>query len=129
MAKIKLEHIENMALPAGEYVLLCEKSEVKETNAKNGEYLNLKFVVAFGEHAGRPVWDIFTLKSQSSKAVGIGALKMRSIVRAMELDINDIDSDDFVGRTVVADIEMERGEPTRNRVMNYKAQRPFSKLA
>ena len=66
-------------IPDGEYTALIEKSEIRDTKAGNGRYLELTWRILEGDHENRLVWQRVTLENPSEKAVQFGKRRLSSI--------------------------------------------------
>lgn len=109
MGKIKVDFSqakEFEVLPIGNYPVVVEEIEVRESNSSEFPYLNWKMRVETGEHARRVIW---MMTSLSPKA----AFRLKAVLRALGEEIDDkaedidIDPDDYVGRRAVAVLEHE----------------------
>lgn len=69
-------------LPAGDYLCSIVESEMKETKAGNGEYLNLRMDVLKGDYKGRVLFQKLNLKNQNPKAVEIAQQQLAQICHA-----------------------------------------------
>lgn len=69
------ENNQSSCLPAGEYDVVCVKSERKQTNAKDGEYLYCEFKVTRGEYQNRSIFCNFNLWLNPSKVDAINIAK------------------------------------------------------
>ena len=58
-------------LPEGYYNVIAIESEIRDTKAGTGNYLQFKFEVLDGQHKGRYIWDRFNLRNPNPKAVEI----------------------------------------------------------
>lgn len=70
-------------IPAGWYRAAIIESEEKPTKAQTGSYLNLKFEILEGPHAGRHVYDILNLNNPNQTAVEIAQRTLSAICRAV----------------------------------------------
>jgi hypothetical protein len=70
-------------LPAGKYLAVITESEMKETKAGTGEYLQLTFEIIDGEFKGRHVWARLNLHNPNATAVKIAQAELSSICRAV----------------------------------------------
>ncbi len=70
------------AIPAGKYVAAITDSEMKQTKAGTGSYLELVFEVLEGEHRGRKVWARLNLDNPNETTVQIAKAELSSICRA-----------------------------------------------
>lgn len=103
------------AMPAGDYVVSIIKSEMKETAAKNGNYLMLQMKVIAGEFKGRMIFENLNLDNPNPTAVEIAYKTLNSICQA-------------VGKVGVQDSQELHGIPfvTRLKVVPKTPQYPAS---
>jgi hypothetical protein len=59
------------ALPPGRYEAIISESEMKDTKAGTGQYLQLTFTVVGGQHEGRKLWSRLNLVNPNATAVSI----------------------------------------------------------
>lgn len=71
------------AIPAGKYEAMIVSSEMKQTAAKTGEYLELVLHVLGPTCKDATLWDRLNLKNPSEKAVQIARGTLSSICRAV----------------------------------------------
>jgi len=53
-------------------VFVCKEAKLKQTNAGDGYYVNIRCEVAEGPHKGKAVYNRFTYANKSAKATEIG---------------------------------------------------------
>ena len=110
-------------LPAGDYLIQAEISEVKETKAGDGHYLQVEFRVLQGDHENRKLWDRFTLANPSERAVQVGRGKLAGLCRAAgRPQIND--SAEVHGIPVMARVRVRPASsdyPEQNEISSYRA--------
>jgi hypothetical protein len=53
-------------------VFVCKEAKLKQTNAGDGSYVNIRCEVAEGPHKGKTVYNRFTYANKSAKATEIG---------------------------------------------------------
>lgn len=68
------------ALPAGEYIAVLSKAELKYTKAGDGQYLNCQFKVVDGQHKGGVFFDIINISNPSQQAVEIGLARLNTLL-------------------------------------------------
>jgi len=68
------------ALPAGEYLSILDKAEIKPTKAGDGQYLNCQFKVVEGQHKGSVFFDIINIANPNQQAVEIGLARLNTIL-------------------------------------------------
>ena len=71
------------AIPAGKYEAVIVASEMKDTKAGDGAYLELEIEVIDGPHKGRKLWDRLNLENKNGTAVKIARSTLSSICRAV----------------------------------------------
>lgn len=111
-------------LPAGMYTVKITDGDWKDTNAKNGQYLQLDLTVADGEHEGAVIIDRLNLKNQSQEAVRIARERFAALREAVGVrDPHDIVELTNIRFQVALRIEKytnsEGEERTSNRVQRY----------
>ncbi|RMF71991.1 MAG: DUF669 domain-containing protein [Acidobacteria bacterium] len=108
-------------IPAGKYVCVITASEMKETKAGNGEYLELELEVIDGPHKGRKLWDRLTLRHPNDKTVQIAKGTLSSICRAVGV-MAPHDSVELHSLPMIVSVGLKKredtGEPT-NVVKGY----------
>ena len=118
-------------LPPGKYEMVVTKSDIRMTKAGDGEYIELEMQVVDGAHSGRRHWERFNVNNKNKTAEDIARSQLASLCRALGVeDIND--TEDLHDLPFVAGIEIDRKDPTRNRIMSYGAaanQPPAPKTA
>lgn len=82
-------------IPAAWYQAQIIKSEMKETNAKDGKYLSLTFKIIEGEYTGRFLFINLNLVNKSDVAVRIARSDLKAICKAVELEGDLEDSTDL----------------------------------
>ena len=91
-------------LPAGEYVAMICKSEVREAkNNPNNRYVNLEFEVSEGGFQGRRFWTTLNLWNVNTQAVEFAQRELNSICHA-------------IGKLRVSDTEELHGIPMRVKI-------------
>lgn len=70
-------------LPAGKYLAIVSKSEMKDTKAGDGKYLALTFQVVDGQFKNRLVWHNLNLVNQSEVAVNIARSELKAMCDAL----------------------------------------------
>ena len=119
-----------LPIPNGEYLVVADRFEEKESKAGN-TYINASFKVAEGEHKGRLLWDTFMV-SGSTKAVEIGKKKADELCKASGRanGFKDLHEDfsflgSLNGRELIAKVgtqEAANGYAAKNKVIGYKSE-------
>jgi hypothetical protein len=68
------------ALPAGQYISVLDKAEIKLTKAGDGQYINCQFKVVDGQHKGGVFFDIINIANPNQQAVEIGLARLNTIL-------------------------------------------------
>ena len=70
-------------IPAGKYEAVIIASEMKDTKAGDGAYLELELAIINGPYEGRKLWDRLNLENKNGTAVKIARSTLSSICRAV----------------------------------------------
>jgi hypothetical protein len=70
-------------IPAGKYVAVITQSEMKDTKAGTGSYLQLTFQIIEGEFKDRFLWARLNLNNPNATAVKIAQAELSAICRAV----------------------------------------------
>jgi len=70
-------------LPPGDYPVLIEQAEIRETKKGDGSYLKLTLQVLDGQFKGRKLWDNINLANPNVQCVEIGMKALASLGRAL----------------------------------------------
>ena len=105
-------------LPDGEYEMIITKSDVKPTKAGNGHYLELEMQVIGGEHSGRRHWERLNVDNPNKQAEDIATAALAALCIAV--DVPDMtDTVQLHDIPFVVTMEIDRKDPTRNRIAGY----------
>ena len=109
------------ALPVGRYEVIITDSEMKDTKAGTGQYLQLTFSVTGGQHDGRKLWSRLNLVNPNQTAVGIAERELSAICHCVGI-ITPSDSEELHDRPLIVDVIQElnpmSGQQT-NRIKGY----------
>tara|TARA_R100000935_G_C2814068_1_gene156428 strand:+ start:53 stop:556 length:504 start_codon:yes stop_codon:yes gene_type:complete len=95
-------------MPDGEYKLMGVDAEEKQTQKKNGSYINAKFEVVGGEHNGRFIWQNFNIINPNETAQRIGRQELVAWATACGKGTAD-DTDKLLGKVFSAKVGVEKG--------------------
>lgn len=115
-------------LPAGTYDMMIVKSDIKPTKAGNGHYLELEMQVVAGESSGRRHWERLNIDNPNKQAEDIAKSALASLCLALGVE----DMEDTVqlhDTPFIANVEIDRKEPDRNRIVGYAALEVVGKAA
>lgn len=105
-------------LPKGDYEMMIVKSDVKSTLAGTGHYIELEMHVLGGEHSGRRIWERLNVDNPNKTAQDISQSALAALCHAVNVP-DMIETEQLHDIPFVAHIEIDKKEPTRNRVMGY----------
>jgi len=106
-------------LPRGEYLAIVTENQMKATKSGTGEYLELVIQIVDGEFSGRKIWERLNIHNANEVAENIARAALKSISLACGIEaMSDTDMLNDFPFTIILDID--RKDPTRNRVMGYK---------
>ncbi len=109
------------AIPVGKYPAIITESEMKETKAHDGEYLQFTFEIVGDKFAGRLLWARLNLKNKNDTAVKIAQAELSAICRAVG-KLTPGDSSELHNIPLMIDVKMdkpgEQGE-ARNKIGGY----------
>ena len=108
-------------IPEGNYHVMIDKSEWKDTKAGTGKYINFQMKVVDGEYAGRVLFDILNLINPNPVAVDIARKTLNSMCQACGLT-NVEDTDELHGIVFEVKVKVEEGtgdNPDRNKIAAY----------
>lgn len=110
-------------LPAGWYTATITEAELKETNARTGNYIKVRYDIVGPTHQGRVVFGNFNMKNPNPKAEEIGRQQLGDLMRAIGLPRVD-DTDQLVGKTCNIKLTVKPAEgqyDANNEVKGWKA--------
>ena len=125
----KVEEDDSFApVPKGDYDVIVDKAEVKETNDGTGKYMSLQLKVEGPTQAGRVLFDMVAISTTSNeegkkKWVQIGHQKLKGLCGATGVSKPN-DSQIFVGKRAKASVTVRpaRGDyDASNEVKRYSA--------
>jgi len=122
---------ERAPLPKGMYEVAVISSDLKTTQAGTGQYIELTLQVIDGPHGGRRIWDRLNVSNPNKTAEDIAKRQLQMLCLAAGVT-NLTDTEQLHDRPVLAELDLDRKDPTRNRVMGYaslstkQASRPSS---
>lgn len=107
-------------LPRGMYPVIVIESAIKPTLAGTGEYIELTLQVVDGEFAGRRVWDRLNVSNPNKTAEDIAKRQLQELCLAAGVSsLNE--TEQLHDIPVLAEIDLDRKDQSRNRVMGYQA--------
>ena len=105
-------------LPRGDYEMMIVKSDVKATQAGTGHYIELEMHVLGGEHSGRRIWERLNVNNPNKTAQDIAEAALASLCHA--IGVTEIgETEELHDTPFIARVDIDKKEPTRNRIMGY----------
>lgn len=95
-------------LEKGLYSYVITKAEIRETNAKDGTYLNVTFQVTDGPRKKKCVFKKFNMSNPSQAAVQIGMRQLAGLTNALGIARLDR-TEDLVGKEVQGETVIQAG--------------------
>ena len=109
------------ALPPGRYEAIISASEMKDTKAGTGQYLQLTFDEVGGQYEGRKLWSRLNLVNPNATAVQIAERELSAICHCVGILV-PADSEELHDALLVIDVIQElnpmSGQQT-NRIKGY----------
>jgi len=114
-------------IPAGKYVAVITDSEMKDTRAGTGRYLQLEFEITDGEFAGRKVWARLNIENRNPEAVRMARADLSAICRAVNV-LTPGDSADLHNLPLVIKVHVRKDKNTgeiSNEIRGYESKAAF----
>jgi hypothetical protein len=105
-------------LAPGDYNAMITDSQMKTTKAGTGEYLELTMQIIDGAHSGRRIWERLNVVNANKIAEEIARSQLNGIKAACNIDKLE-NSEQLHDIPFVLSLDIDRREPTRNKVMGY----------
>jgi hypothetical protein len=107
-------------VPAGEYDAVIESSEMKQTKAKTGHYLNVEFKILNGKQQNRKIFEKLNLDNPNEKAVQIAKGTLSAICRAVGI-MTPKDSSELHGKPMRITVKVKDGGEfgMQNNIVKY----------
>jgi len=109
-------------LPSGEYPVIVEESEFRDTKAGDGHYLFLQLSIIDGHGKNRKLFDRLNLDNPNPQAVEISKKQLASLCRAVGKQ-KITDSSELHDIPVIARVEIRKGSngyDDSNDIKGYK---------
>ena len=111
-------------VPAGTYTVMIIASEMKDTQAGDGQYLKLEFkILDEGEFNGRKIWTNLNLVNPNEKAVEIAQKELSGIMHAVDR-VGATDSNELHGLPMSAKVKVrppQNGYDASNTISFFKS--------
>jgi len=107
-------------LPKGDYNAMITSSDVKETKAGNGRYVELVIEITDGNFARRKIWDRLNVDHADTETEKRARGQLRSVSDAC--GISQLQSTEQLHDIPFKlSLEIDRRDPTRNKVRGYSS--------
>jgi hypothetical protein len=107
------------ALPEGRYVAVAIASEMKDTKAKNGNYLEVTFEVIDGPYKGRKFWDRINIRNPNKQAQDIGQKTLANLCECFGITYLK-DSAELHNQPVLAELKVKPADGAYGESNNVK---------
>jgi hypothetical protein len=97
-------------IPAGEYVCMFTESELKDTAAGTGQYIQIKLEVVEGDNAGRTLIERLNIKNPNEKAVEIAYQTLAKICNAVNKP-NIQNTEELHNIRLIAKVDVQKSKP------------------
>jgi hypothetical protein len=98
------------ALPAGRYLASISLTELKDTRAKTGKYIEVEYVVtAPKENKGRKLWSLMNVHNPSEEAERIGREQFNALANACGMLGKVQKTEQLHGKQLVLIVGVEEG--------------------
>ena len=114
-------------IPAGKYVAVIVDSEMKDTRAGTGRYLQLEFEITDGEYAGRKLWARLNIENPKAEAVRMARADLSAICRAVNV-LTPNDSADLHNLPLVIKVHVRKDKNTgeiSNEIRGYESKAAY----
>lgn len=105
-------------LPRGMYQVIVMASDIKQTQAGTGSFIELTLQIIDGPYSGRRVWDRLNVSNPNKVAEDIGKRQLQELVLATGVKKMTV-TEQLHDIPVLAEIDLDRKDPSRNRVAGY----------
>lgn len=110
------------SVPAGEYKVQVISSELKETKAGNGSFIEMVYLITQGEHENYKIWDRFNVDNPNQQAVDIGLRQFKQLAEACGKP-DCTDTEELHNKVFICTTGPQKNDPTRTEV---KLRSPYS---
>jgi hypothetical protein len=105
-------------IPPGDYVAIVTYSELKDTKAGDGQYIELTMQILDGDHSGRRHWERLNIINKSEKTQEIARGHLNALLKACGVP-NAKNTEETHDVPFTLSLDLDRKEPTRNRIVGY----------
>lgn len=107
-------------IPSGNYNVILDETEMKDTKSGTGQYINCKFKVLGGEYEGKFLFHMFNIKNDNPKAVEIGLQQLKAFMECAGMTDYKLTSvTQLVGYKASAVVKIKTDEYGEKAVISY----------
>lgn len=108
-------------IPSGSYHAMIIDSAMKVTKKGDGEYLQLTFQIADGEHSGRRIWVNLNVSNPNKTAEEIAQKELNAICKAAGIKSGSKlrETEQLHDVLMNIGVDLDRKDQTRNRIVSY----------
>lgn len=110
-------------LPVGKYAVIVSATEMKQTKAGDGYYLECEYTVTEGAHEGRRLWSRHNISNPNAKAEQIARQELSAICHAVGI-LKVADSAELHDRPLVIEVGLEKNKQNGEDVNRVRAWMP-----
>ncbi len=93
-------------LPPNIYTVAIVGTDVKETQKRDGQYLEIKYQITSGKYTGDTILDRLNLRNPSEQAQRIGLSQLKDVCEAVGFKGQLRDSEQLHGKTLSIDVRV-----------------------
>jgi len=105
-------------LPPGDYTAIVAESDMKDTKAGTGKYIELSIHIVEGQYEGRRLWERLNVYNPSEQAERIARSQLNNLSNAVG-KTGATDTESLHDIPFIISLDIDRRDPTRNKVMGY----------
>jgi hypothetical protein len=105
-------------LPPGDYTAIIADSDMKDTKAGTGKYIELTINIVEGEYEGRRLWERLNVYNPSEQAERIARSQLNNLSNAVGKP-GASDTESLHDIPFIISLDIDRRDTTRNKVMGY----------
>ncbi len=114
------KNFDDSPLPKGDYPVMAIASELKNTAAGNGKYIEFDLVVIEGEHKDRRLWLKINVENPNQQAVDIGKREYKRMHEAIGLS-SSTRTEDLHNKPFVVRVGFGKGDyADKNEIKGFK---------
>ena len=110
-------------IPAGDYTVVIDGAELKDTKDGSGQYVKVAFSIIGPAYQGRKIWQNYNIFNRNADAEQIGRAQLKSLTVALGLD-NLRDTDELIGHRALVHVSIQADKTGKygdqNRLSKYR---------